>query len=616
MTTSPERRARFVRLAETSRVPIRLTIDGAPCTALAGDTILTALLCNGLRVRDSEFGDATRAGFCLMSACQDCWVWDPAGVRLRACTTPALDGMTILTREPESSWPRPGVAPDVACSESESAPSAAPASHAPSSEPVQGAVSRIQTARSGAEEDRDRPRIVIVGAGPAGVRAAEALVDAGVRPIVLDEGRRDGGQIYRRQPERFTRSYATLYGTEEAKAAALHRAFDALRDQSDYRPETLVWNVTADAVHTIAGGVTHTIGFDALILCAGATDRLLPIAGWNLAGCYSLGAAQIALKSQACAIGSRTVFVGTGPLLYLVAAQYVKAGARVAAVLDTSPAPGLSALRALAARPRALLNGIALRFALSRAGVRIEHGVVPVAIDGDRTTGVRGISFRDTSSMIHRIDGDAIALGWHLRAETQLADLARCAFAFEPQSRQWLPKIDADGRSSVRGVYLAGDGARVLGADGAEAAGRLAALAALADLGHEKGSERHAAEAARLRGTLAQMDAFRAGLARTFPWPYAQAGAVPDAAIVCRCEAITAGELRRAVTECGSIEINRAKAFSRVGMGRCQGRYCGHAAAELIAHAAGIPVEAVGRVRTQAPVKPVVMDAPEAGPLE
>jgi bacterioferritin-associated ferredoxin len=107
------------------------------------------------------------------------------------------------------------------------------------------------------------------------------------------------------------------------------------------------------------------------------------------------------------------------------------------------------------------------------------------------------------------------------------------------------------------------------------------------------------------------MESFRVGLARAFPWPHAQAAALPDAAIVCRCEAVTAGELRRCARDLDSHEINRAKAFSRVGMGRCQGRYCGHAAAEVVAHAAGIPVEQVGRLRTQAPVKPLLMDALE-----
>ncbi|CAM4150615.1 (2Fe-2S)-binding protein [Paracidovorax anthurii] len=103
--TLPHPPARFVRLAETDRPTIALRIDGAPTTALAGDTLLTALLQHGRRVRDSEFGDGPRAGFCLMGACQDCWVWTPEGARLRACSTPAEDGMQVLTRPPAGHWP-------------------------------------------------------------------------------------------------------------------------------------------------------------------------------------------------------------------------------------------------------------------------------------------------------------------------------------------------------------------------------------------------------------------------------------------------------------------------------------------------------------------------------
>lgn len=460
-----------------------------------------------------------------------------------------------------------------------------------------------------------KPRIIVVGAGPAGVRAAQALVQAGLRPIVIDEGRRDGGQIYRRQPEGFKRPYAQLYGSEALKAQALHHDFDALREQLDYRAETLAWNVTPGVLHSVQAGQAQSLPYDALIVCAGATDRLMPLPGWNLAGCYSLGAAQIALKAQACAIGSRVVFAGTGPLLYLVAAQYLKAGAQIAAVLDTAPAvPPLRAWRGLLARPRLLLRGLGLIAALRRAGVKVWHGATPLRIDGSGADGVQGITLRDAQGAQHRLDCDAVALGYHLRAETQLADLAGCDFVFEALSRQWLPRIDREGRSSVSGVYLAGDGVRILGADGAETAGRLAALAALHDLGHQAGGALFAAEATALRRTLLTMNAFREGLAQAFPWPHGQAATLPDEAVLCRCEAVTVGELRRSVRDLDSREVNRAKAFSRVGMGRCQGRYCGHAAAEVLAQAAGIPVDQVGRLRSQAPVKPLLMNTREVAP--
>ena len=97
--------ARFVRLAETERPALALQIDGQAAVALAGDTLLVALLSHGRRVRDSEFGDGARAGFCLMGACQDCWVWSEQGERLRACSTPVQPGMAILTQPPARLWP-------------------------------------------------------------------------------------------------------------------------------------------------------------------------------------------------------------------------------------------------------------------------------------------------------------------------------------------------------------------------------------------------------------------------------------------------------------------------------------------------------------------------------
>ena len=108
-----------------------------------------------------------------------------------------------------------------------------------------------------------------------------------------------------------------------------------------------------------------------------------------------------------------------------------------------------------------------------------------------------------------------------------------------------------------------------------------------------------------MRKARRAMERFRTGLETAFPWPARLAASLPDDTLVCRCEAITAGELRRTATAQGAPEVNRAKAFSRVGMGRCQGRYCGLAGAEVLAAALAVPVERVGRLRGQGPVKPL-----------
>lgn len=90
-------KSRFERVGETARPVIHITLNGEVVEVLAGDTLMTAILTHWGQLRVSEFGDGPRAGFCLMGACQDCWVRLQDGRRIRACTTPAADGMVVLT---------------------------------------------------------------------------------------------------------------------------------------------------------------------------------------------------------------------------------------------------------------------------------------------------------------------------------------------------------------------------------------------------------------------------------------------------------------------------------------------------------------------------------------
>lgn len=442
-------------------------------------------------------------------------------------------------------------------------------------------------------------KVVIVGAGPAGIRAAETLVKAGIRPLVIDEGARAGGQIYRRPPEGFTRSPEQLYGSEAPKARALHGLFDELvaQDRIDYLPRHSVLALAHGRL-TVLGETARQIDYDRLILATGATDRVAPIPGWQSAGVYTLGAAQIALKAQGVALGSRIVLAGSGPLLTLVAWQLRKAGAGIAAVLDTAPmAAQIRGGIGMAARPIVALRGLPMRWALRdvyHAGVvldRIETGA----------DGPIAMHWRDARGRAQRTECDMVGMGWHLRAETQLADLAGCRFRYDALWRQWLPEADEMGRAG-QGLYLAGDGLRILGADGAEISGRLAATACLSDMGQSAPDP--AQDLARLR----VLSRFAAGIAHAFPWPEQMLRALPDDTVVCRCEGISLGELRQTV-DYGGAEANRAKSLGRVGMGRCQGRYCQIAASELIAAEGGCGIAEVGRLRGQAPVRPAPVGA-------
>jgi NAD(P)H-nitrite reductase large subunit len=226
-----------------------------------------------------------------------------------------------------------------------------------------------------------------------------------------------------------------------------------------------------------------------------------------------------------------------------------------------------------------------------------------LAIEG--SDHVDSVRIKDRRGRERSIPCDAVAYGHGLKPETQLAELAGARFGFNAVFRLWLPEADADGRAGPD-LYLAGDGMAIGGADAAEASGALAAYALLADMGRPSPEPGRT----RLRRQVERLRRFQQGLARAFAWPVAQATNLPDETIACRCEAVTVGEIRAAVqAPLGPREVNRVKALTRCGMGRCQGRFCGPALQEIVAASCRVPIAEAGRLRMQAPVKPIPLHA-------
>lgn len=451
--------------------------------------------------------------------------------------------------------------------------------------------------------------IVIVGAGPAGTRAAECLVSHGLRPTVISEAPHNGGQIYRRQPAGFNREGRKLYGSEWRKALAVHAAFDRIRSSITYLPDTSVFNIVDDTLYLDTGGGIRRLTFGSLLIATGAMDRVLPLPGWTLPGVYTLGGAQVALKYQACTVGRRVAFAGTGPLLYLVAYQYARAGARVAGVFDTSPLSGkIAALPWLLGSPRTAALGAYYMTWLKLRRIPVVQGISPVEIHGQ--TRVDRFTYRNAAGETHAVSCDAVAMGYGLKPESQLAELAGCSLQADVTQRLWT--VSHDGRGRVRpGLYVAGDCSSIGGADVAELQGELAALCLLEDIGVAETSARMPGLARKLR----RLRGFRTGLERAFPFPHHLVRALPKETVACRCEAVTLREMDEAIELLGPEEPNRLKAFCRTGMGRCQGRVCGPFLMEYLAAARGKPWTEIAPLRSQAPVKPLAF-AKAAGAAE
>ncbi|MDX1607482.1 MAG: (2Fe-2S)-binding protein, partial [Candidatus Competibacterales bacterium] len=413
--------------------------------------------------------------------------------------------------------------------------------------------------------------LAIVGAGPAGLAAAATAVGLGLDTVLLDEQPGPGGQIYR------AIDHSPLADPDRLGPDYRHgrTLVEALPD-TDYRPETTVWTVETAVpgpgfeIGTLYRGRVDFLQARRLLLASGAQERPVPVPGWTLPGVMGAGAGQILLKAAATVPSGRTVLTGSGPLLYLLAVQYIDAGVPPVALLDTTPrAHYLAALPRLPmalAAPGLLLKGLALLRRIRRASVPHIGGVSGLrALGADR---LEAVEYR-RGGRTENLAADLLLLHQGVVPGVQITRALHCEHDWDPDQRCWRPRLDAWGNSSRDGLMVAGDGGGIGGARAAEHLGRLAALEAACRLGRID-PDRRDREAGPEHRALRRQLRVRPFLDRL----YRPADAFcnpPDETVICRCEEITAGELRR-VVDLGCPGPNQAKSFSRCGMGPCQGR--------------------------------------------
>ncbi len=446
--------------------------------------------------------------------------------------------------------------------------------------------------------------LAVVGAGPAGMAAAATAADLGLDVRLLDEQPWPGGQIHR-GVDRLAGPKTTDDPDRAAGRALLH----ALRQsKADYRPRTCVWHVGPgdDGVFELGlrcDGAVALLRARHVLLATGSVERAMPIPGWTLPGVMTAGAAQSMLKASGLCPEGPIVMAGSGPLLYLCADQLAAVGADIRALLDTTPRGRyFRALRDLPAALRApavLRRGLGLLRAPARRGIPVHRHVEAVEAVGD--LGVTGVRWR-RGGRWDQTDCDHLLLHQGVQPHINLPRLAGCAMEWDDVQHCWKPETDDWGRSTVPGCWVAGDGAGIAGGEAASDFGRLAALGVAADLGALTREEagRRATSHNRALAPLLAVRPFLDNLYRpdrAFMLP-------ADGTLACRCEEMTAGDIRKAVAD-GCHAIEAVKQYTRCGMGACQGRMCGSTVPEVIADARGVPVSAVGTYSQRTPVKPL-----------
>jgi NADPH-dependent 2,4-dienoyl-CoA reductase/sulfur reductase-like enzyme len=447
--------------------------------------------------------------------------------------------------------------------------------------------------------------LAVIGAGPAGMAAAAQAARLGLATLLLDEQPAAGGQIYRAITQTPVKSREVL-GSDYWHGSGVVQALQASGAQHAVR--TTVWSVTRRdeggfEIGVSRDGAAQLITATQVIVATGALERPFPIPGWTLPGVMTAGAAQILLKTSGLVPGPGTVIAGSGPLLYLLVAQFAAAGMPPSTVLDTTPRG-----RWRDALPHALefarspywRKGLGL-LAQARRAARIVRGVERLEVLGD----AKAQRVRYTvGGASHELPCELVLLHQGVVPNLNLANAIGCEQRWDEAQKCFAPVVDEWGTSSVDGVWIAGDGAGIAGARAAEAHGRLAALQAAFRAGRIDAAARdgaaapHVAEHAYWRRGRAFVDALYA--------PAPQFRIPQGDTVVCRCEEVTAQQITDTV-KLGCAGPNQMKSFLRSGMGPCQGRLCGLTVTELIAQQRGVSPAEVGYYRLRFPIKPITL---------
>lgn len=435
--------------------------------------------------------------------------------------------------------------------------------------------------------------IAIIGGGPAGLSAAQAARQSGASVVIIDSFPLAGGQYYM-QP---------VTGAPSGQALRGRRLIDEVIEAGAHvlTGHEVVAAYPGFRLLAMGHGRGLSIAARAIVVAGGAHDRVMAFPGWTLPGVMTAGAGQRLAKVNGVLPGQRIVIAGTGIFLWAVADTLLQKGARIVALVEARrPSLGLAAH--ILAFPEHWREALRLFNHVKRGVDRVAWShVICEASGDDRVDSV--IIGHAAQGRVERITGvDALLVSHGFQPNIEITSLLGCEHCFDEALGGWHAIVDDRGRTSIKGIYAAGEVTGLAGFLPATLAGRIAGMAAAIDLGmaSDIGERSLARWSNRLRRALR----FGHGLGRLFePLPALQS-VQRDNTILCRCEEISRAEILAACRD-GARHLHTMKTWTRAGMGRCQGRMCRMSVTACIAKETGKHPRSLGYNKPRVPTRPI-----------
>ncbi len=517
-----------------------------------GQSLAAALTEAGHRQFRETAKGGTRGIFCGMGVCQDCLLTVDGAPNKRACMTPAAAGMQVQTQV-----------------------ALAPLTDLPAI--VTPAARHIA------------PDVLVIGGGAGGLNAAIAAAVAGAAVIVLDERKVAGGQY-------FKQSAGDVGPLDAQQAEGQALVVKALTAGVEIIAGVEVWGAFDGPLFLAEheGGALIAQPKTAIV-ATGAYERPRMVPGWTLPGVMTTGAAQTLWRSYRTLPGKRVAVCGSGPLNLQVARELAEGGVDVVMVAEGAASPFAQPLAAMAlalAGPALAAKGFEMLAALRKRGVPVRYGTGLLSVVAE--AGALRATFSGGQSVLV----DALCMNDGFEPQNEILRLLGAAMTYDPAFGHLRCTRDAAMATTVHNLFAVGDCAGLGGAPAAEVEGQIAGRAAAAVC---QGVT--LPDATALHTRLRQHRSFQAKLWAMYQPSPRSLQSTPDATIICRCEEISLGDLRAGIADKPG-HAGTLKRATRVGMGRCQGRYCGPVAARLVAEQTGQALDDRSHFAPRVPIKP------------